>query len=85
MALGLDADFLWHVVVRTTTLAFFPLFIVLENQLENCVLPNLVLKYPASAFSTGVLECSHQKSPSRQDPWGWELSSRAAWEHGVQH
>lgn len=44
MVSGLDTDFLWLVVVQTTTLAFFPLFIVLENQLENCFLPDMVLQ-----------------------------------------
>lgn len=61
MVSGLDADFLWLVVVQTTTLAFFPLFIVLENQLENCFLPDMVLQPEASGFSTGISECSHRR------------------------
>lgn len=79
MAFGFEADFLWLVVVQTSTRAFFPLFIVLENKPENCFLPNMVYKYPASGFSTGILECSHQKS-SRHDPRGWELCPRTVWE-----
>jgi hypothetical protein len=55
--LVLEAGFLWFVIVKTTTLAFFPLFIVLENQLENHSLPNMDLKQCARGFS---LECSHQ-------------------------
>jgi hypothetical protein len=43
---------------KTATLAFFPLFIVLENQLENCFLPDMGLQPEASGFSTGISECS---------------------------
>lgn len=59
MVSGPEVDFLWLVVVQTTTLAFFPLFIVLENQLENCFLPDMALQPEASGFSTGISESSH--------------------------